>query len=100
MNESFIASRSGYIRLSQGLSAGWIAVALFAVALLLGPAQQASAEYCYNIPEDDDGWVCFPDQPYCPSGHGGQDQCNSVHYFHDSLTGCIPVSAGCCNCYS
>lgn len=57
---NYIASRSGYVQPREGLALGWVVAAFLGLALLLGSAQQASADYCWGVPEGSEQWVCTP----------------------------------------
>ena len=55
---TFFRSRSGYVQQREGLAMGWIVVALLGVTVLLGTVQQASATYCWGVPEGSTEWKC------------------------------------------
>ncbi len=94
--KQYFRSRSGYVRPSRALSLGTAVVALMMVAVV-GGFQPAAADYCYNIPPGQYGWVCFPDQTNCPTP--GSPDCNRVLYYHQSdPVGCQEVGWGCCEC--
>ena len=55
---AFFRSPSGYVQPREGLSMGWIVVALLGVTMLLGTVHQASANYCWGVPEGETQWKC------------------------------------------
>lgn len=93
----YFSSSSGYVLPRRTLSFGTAVVAL-AVIAIIGGFQPAAADYCYNIPEGQFGWVCHPDRPNCPTPPA--PYCDYVYYYHSPTLGCLVQDAACCNCYS
>lgn len=54
----FLFSPSGAVIPRQGLSLGGVVSVLAGLAVLMGTASKADADYCYGIPENQGGWVC------------------------------------------
>lgn len=56
----FLKSRSGYVKLREGLSVGWANLAIVALTFIFGMINRANATDtdCYGIPPGDYGWRC------------------------------------------
>ena len=81
MFREYIVSRSGYVRLRDGLALGWVVVALLGLTVLLGSASEAAAveggcnEFaafsgcCVLMEPGQTGfWCCTPNS--CPRMYG------------------------------
>lgn len=91
----FVTSTRGQASGPQSLSLGLVTGALTGLAVVLGSADRAQADYCYGIPEGQDGNACdVSDQCYTnPPTH----YYSTFHHYPDP-TGCQFVSHIGCYC--
>lgn len=96
----FVFSPSGQVSLTTSLSKGVLVTFLGVGAAVLGAPTQASADWCYGIPENQYGWICTGNpcsvQGQCvspPSACYWENQ-----YFHDQYTGCTYIQRRCGVC--
>jgi len=89
----FVLSPSGQVSPAAGLSKGALVGAIAGCAALLGAATQANADYCYGIPEGEEGKICTfiscDENPY----HYWENI-----YYHSSDYGCRYLGEVCGSC--
>lgn len=92
----FLVSPSGSVEPGGTAGVGWLAIAIGALAAVLGTSGQASADDCYGVPLFSCNYRCQND-PECQYSVPAFERWNFVCHYPEEQGGCT-VTQGECGC--